>query len=274
MNSYDEALYKVVDTILAAKKCVVEDQQIRHQLVELLRNKFRQIAVQTTNGANHAGRTSATYFDLERAFRLMSIEAADLKAVKEGYPPVKAVLCPEPLSEDPKICRGRKRTLTSTSMSEMSKRSYIPDYFPPFPPAHTYKGTMMRKCPRKNYVWTRIQQSRNQRGLAKALNEFFMGAYPTTAIFPKFEGDTKFNLLEIDMSQTPPYLHALKPRDQIFETDIYEAKEEITHASLNCPFLMEPKLKSSRQTGNGDWEEDVEMLQPLKNVELESDSGD
>lgn len=37
---------------------------------------------------------------------------------------------------------------------------------------------------------------------------------------------------------------------------------------------MEPKLKSSRQSNNWGCGEDVEMLQPLKNVELESDSED
>lgn len=38
MNRYDEALYKVVDTLLAVKECVVVDDKIRHQLVYLLRN--------------------------------------------------------------------------------------------------------------------------------------------------------------------------------------------------------------------------------------------
>ncbi|XP_017098322.3 transcription initiation factor TFIID subunit 8 [Drosophila bipectinata] len=274
MNRYDKALYDVVDSMLAARKCVVEDQQIRHQLVELLRNKLCEIAVQTTNGANHAGRTSASYFDLERAFRLMGIEAGDLKSVKEGYPPVKAVRCPAPRTQQQKICRGPKRMLTATPKKEMAKLSYVPDYLPPFPPAHTYKGTLMEKRPNKTYVTARICQSGNQQGLKKALNGFFLNAYPSTPIFPKFEGDTKFNLLEIGTSQTPPYLRALKPRDQIFETDIYEVKEEITHESLNCPFLMEPKLKSSRQSGQLGCGEDVEMLQPLKNVELESDSED
>lgn len=38
MNRYDEALYNVVDTLLAVKECVVVDEKIRHQLVYLLRN--------------------------------------------------------------------------------------------------------------------------------------------------------------------------------------------------------------------------------------------
>lgn len=38
MNCYDEALYKVLDQMLAAKDCGLEEGMLRHSLAELLRN--------------------------------------------------------------------------------------------------------------------------------------------------------------------------------------------------------------------------------------------
>ncbi|KAH8310197.1 hypothetical protein KR067_001865 [Drosophila pandora] len=237
MNRYDEALYKVVDTLLAVKECMVVDDKIRHQLVYLLRNKFHEIAVQTTNGANHAGRTSASYFDLERTFRLMGIEAADLNAVKQAYPPGRVVRCSEPQTREEDFHKGPHILLSSTSKQEMASRSHIPDYFPAFPGTHTYKTTMMEQCPNKDYVSVRIRQAENQQNLQKALNGFFLGANPSTSLFSKAKEDTRFNLLEIDASKNPSYLSALKPVNQVFETDIYETKEEITHAGT----ILAPK---------------------------------
>ncbi|XP_016989132.1 transcription initiation factor TFIID subunit 8 [Drosophila rhopaloa] len=273
MNSYEEVLYKVLDNLLADKNCEVKDELLRHSMVELLRGRFREIAIRTTNGANHAGRSTPSYFDLERTFGLMNIKVGDLKAICQGHSESAAVLeCPEPQTCDEDFHRGPQPLLSGTKAREMGCNSHIPDYFPPFPGAHTYKNTVMEQVTDRSYVAVRNRHAENELNTQKALNRFYLGCNPKISLFENSQADNSCKVLTVGPPKKPAYLDALMPRSQVFEKDIYESKEEITHAALVCPFLMEPKEQSSRQSTGNYRGEDVEMQEPRSNVELDSES--
>ncbi|KAI8040261.1 transcription initiation factor TFIID subunit 8 isoform X1 [Drosophila gunungcola] len=274
MNSYEEVLFKVLDNLLAEKNCDVKDELLRHSMVDLLRNRFREIAVGTSNGANHAGRSAPSYFDLERTFGLMDIKVGDLKAICQGHSAeaVPLLECPVPQTLDEDFHKGPQPMLSGTKGREMGCNSHIPDYFPPFPGAHTYKNTVMEQVTDRSYVAVRNRHAENQLNTKKALNGFYLGCSPNASLFENSKPDDSCRLLTVGPPKKPAYVDALMPRSQVFEMDIYETKEEITHAALVCPFLMEPKEQISRQSTENCGVEDVEMQEPCSNVELDSDS--
>ncbi|KAH8286607.1 hypothetical protein KR054_012196 [Drosophila jambulina] len=231
MNCYEEALYKVVDQMLMAKDCGLEDGFMRHSLVELLRNKIREIGTRTTNGSNHAGRTAPTFFDLERTFGQLGIVAADLKAMccsqKRTQPHVR---CPEPKTRDEDFHKGPEPMLTETSSRELAGCSHIPDSFPPFPGTHTYKSTFIKKSTEKSYEAVRRCQAENQLSAQRALNGFYLGCEPSLSLTGNNHSTNSFKVLVVDPREKMACMDALMPRSEVFEKDIYEAPDEITHA--------------------------------------------
>ncbi|KAH8380615.1 hypothetical protein KR009_011785, partial [Drosophila setifemur] len=234
MNRYEAALFQFLDQMLAEKNCKVENDLLRHSMVELMRNRFREIAVRTINGANHAGRTAPCYFDLERTFRLMGIRARGLKATKQGLghslPPL--VQCRKPRTRDEDFLKGPQVMLTTTSPREMANNAHVPDYFPPFPAPHTFRNTLMQQCPDREYVRVRNQQAENQMSLQKTMNAFFLDSMPSVSLFRYPQADQRFNLLQVDRPLKPAFLQALMPCEQLFDEDIYDPKDEITHAGI------------------------------------------
>ncbi|XP_017048532.1 transcription initiation factor TFIID subunit 8 [Drosophila ficusphila] len=276
MNSYEEALYKVLDNLLAAKNCEVQDELLRHSMVELLKDRFREIAVRTTNGANHAARSSQSFFDLERTFAMMNIKVGDLKAICQGQQESESeaiVECPGAQTRDEDFHRGPQPMLSMTTKArEMGCNSHIPDYLPPYPAAHTYKHTIMKQVTDRSYVTVRTRHAENQLSTVKALNRFYLGCSPSISLFENQQGDDSCRVLSVVPPKKPAYLDALMPRSQVFETDIYECKKEITHGALVCPFLMEPKKYSSPQSTGNYRGENVEIQELRADVELDSDS--
>ncbi|XP_017010585.3 transcription initiation factor TFIID subunit 8 [Drosophila takahashii] len=273
MNAYDEALSKVLDNLLAQKNCEVVDDVLRQSMLELLRDRFREIANRTTNWANHAGRSQPSYFDVERTFGLLDIKVGDLKAICQGHSESKAaVVFPGPQTCDQDFHRGPQPLLSASKPREMACTSHIPDYFPPFPGAHTFKNTVMEQVTDRSYVAVRNRRAENELNTQKALNGFYLRCGPNLSLFESGQSDEIGKVLSVGPPKKPAFLDALMPRSQVFEKDIYESKEEITHAALLCPFLMEPKEQSSRQSSGNYEGEDVEMQEPRSNVELDSDS--
>ncbi|KAH8343087.1 hypothetical protein KR059_004854 [Drosophila kikkawai] len=232
MNSYDKALYKVVDQMLTAKDCGLEDGFMRHTLVELLRNKIREIGTRTSNGSNHAGRPVPSFFDLERTFGQMGITAADLRAMIRSQGRIQhPVQCPKPETRDEDFHKGPEPMLTETNTRELAGCSHIPDNFPPFPGAHSYKSTLIKKRTEKSYEEVRQCHAENQLSAQRALNGFFLGCEPNLSLTGStLTKEDSFKVLVLDPRQKVACVDALMPRSEVFEKDIYEAKDEITHA--------------------------------------------
>ncbi|KAH8235109.1 hypothetical protein KR032_008833, partial [Drosophila birchii] len=229
MNNYDKTLYKVVDQILMAKECGLEDSFMRHSLVDAMRNKIREIGTRSSNAANHAGRTMPSFFDLERTFDQMGFGVADLHVMLRSRNQ-RPVVCPKPKTRDEDFHKGPQPMLNETSSRELAGCSHIPDNFPPFPGAHSYKGTFMKKSTEKTYEEVRESHAENQRSAQRALNGFYLGCEPNLSLTgnPRSTDDT-FKVLVMDPRQKMACLDALMPRSEVFEKDIYEDKDEITH---------------------------------------------
>ncbi|XP_016955309.1 transcription initiation factor TFIID subunit 8 [Drosophila biarmipes] len=270
MNAYDEALSKVLDHLLAMKNCEVVDEVLRQSMLALLRDRFREIANRTTNWSNHAGRTEPCYFDVEATFDRMDIKVSDLKAICQADSEAEDVVeCPEPETCDQDFHRGPQPMLCATKPREMACTSHIPDYLPPFPAPHTYRNTVMEQVTKRSYLTARERHAENQLNTQRALNGFYLRCNPKLSLFESNQNNEVGNVLAVLPPKKPSFLDALMPRSQVFETDIYENKEEITHAVLRCRFLKEPKEpreQSSHRPVEHCQAEDVEMQ------ELDSDS--
>ncbi|XP_017080595.2 transcription initiation factor TFIID subunit 8 [Drosophila eugracilis] len=295
MNAYEEALSQALDELLAMKNCEVVDVVLRQSMLELLRDseypkkkskiaipinhrllkEIREIAVRTTNLSNHAGRTAPSYFDLERVFGLMKINAGDLKATAQRHLETGEVVeCPAPQTLDQDFHKGPQPMLTASRPREMGCITHIPDYFPPFPGAHTYKNTVMEQVTDRGYITVRNRHADNELNIQKALNKFYLKSSPKITLIESGSGDVSGQVLAPGPPKKPSFLDALMPRNQVFDTDIYENKEEITHGALICPFLMDPKERRSDQSPGHFVGDDVEMQELHCNVELDSASDD
>ncbi|EDW95043.1 transcription initiation factor TFIID subunit 8 [Drosophila yakuba] len=266
MNTYDEVLSKVLDKMLASRNCEVVDEVLRQSLLELLRGRLHEIARRTTNWSNHAGRSAPSYFDLERTFTLMNIQVGGLKSICLSQPhSLAAVECPALETQDQDFHKGPQPMLSATKAREMGSTSYIPDYLPPFPGAHTYKNTLIEKITDRSYVAVRNRHAENELNTQKALNAFYLRCYPTISLFENTQGDGSGHVLDLGPLNNVPYSDALMPQSQVFDTDIYASMEVITHKALDCRFLEEPKLRISRPSSENHEGEDVEMEEPSSN---------
>ncbi|EDV52644.1 transcription initiation factor TFIID subunit 8 [Drosophila erecta] len=259
MNAYDEILSKVLDKLLASRNCKVDDEVLRQSMLELLRNRFRDIAHRTTNWSNHAGRSAPSYFDLERIFILMNIHLGGLKSICQAQTGSLAMVeCPALETPDQDFHKGPQAMLSGTKARELACSSYIPDYLPPFPGAHTYRNTLIEKTTDRSYVAVRNRHAENELSTQKALNGFYLRCNPKISLFENTQGDASGHILDLGAPKKLPYSDALMPQSQVFDTDIYASMEVITHKALNCRFLEEPKLRGSRTSSEnreGDGEE-------------------
>lgn len=193
--------------------------------------EIREIGIRTTNASNHAGRTAPSYFDLERTFGQMGIAVADLRAMCCSQRlPQEPVQCPRPMTRDDDFHRGPEPMLSETSVRELAGCSHIPDYFPPFPGAHTYKKTWMKKSTDKDYQTVRECHAENQQRAQRALNGFYLGCEPSISLIGVETKEESFKVLTQNPVKQMACVSGLLPRNEVFETDIYEVKEEITHA--------------------------------------------
>ncbi|KAH8257409.1 hypothetical protein KR038_008695 [Drosophila bunnanda] len=232
MDTYDKVLYKVVHQMLRAMNCSVENGFLLHSLVDLLRNKIRDIGIRVSNASNHAGRTVPSFFDLERTFTQMGFGPIDLRNTcrTQNYR-LRSVQCPQPKTLDEDFHKGPKPMLTETSTRELAGCSHIPENFPPFPGSHSFKGTLIKKSTKKSYAAVRRCHALNQHCAQRALNRFYLGCEPNLSLTGNNQSaEDSFKVLIVDPRQKMACLDALMPRSEVFEKDIYEHKDEITHA--------------------------------------------
>jgi len=161
----------------------------------------------------------------------MNIQVRDLVAVCRGHSESEDVVkCPEPQTCDQDVHRGPQPMLCATKPREMACTSHIPDYLPPFPGPHTYRNTVMEQVTDRSYLAVRERHAENQLNTQKALNAFYLRCSPKLSLFESIQSDEVGSVLAVVPPKKPSFLDALMPRSEVFEKDIYEYKEEITHA--------------------------------------------
>lgn len=102
------------------------------------------------------------------------------------------------------------------------KHSYIPDYFPDFPDAHSYIRTPTQRQPISEYEAIRDKAASQKRDLERALTRFMAKtceSNPEHSLFANNASLNKFFPLISIRPSALPFLDALLPKDQIFDDD-------------------------------------------------------
>lgn len=152
------------------------------------------MAESISNGANHAGRTTPCYFDVERTMRQLGVQVADLKALRIAseesqtqQPIVKFTAC-ETRDED-----FHQYPQLEINQDRLSRNGHhIPKFLPPFPSLHTYRNTMMDIYTDRNYVSQRERRAQHRISTQSALNEYYVRTRPTTSLFSEPQRGRKF----------------------------------------------------------------------------------
>lgn len=102
------------------------------------------------------------------------------------------------------------------------RHSYIPDYFPEFPDAHSYIRTPTHRQPISEYETIRDKAASQKRDLERALTRFMAKTCELNHEHSLFGHNLNLNnhfpLISIGASKNPT-LDALLPKDQIFDDD-------------------------------------------------------
>ncbi|XP_022662285.1 transcription initiation factor TFIID subunit 8-like [Varroa jacobsoni] len=102
--------------------------------------------------------------------------------------------------------------------------SHIPDHFPPFPDSHAYIRTLTHRQPVTEYVAIREKVASQKRDIERALTRFVAKTSGTQTLFP--DNPTLYPLIACKPSPQP-WLVALEPKDQVFEDEEDDEKEEL-----------------------------------------------
>lgn len=143
------------------------------------------MAESISNGANHAGRSTPCYFDVERTLRQLGVQVADLKALRSASEESKI---PQALVKFPG-CGTRDEDFHQYPQLEINQDRlsrnghHIPKFLPPFPSLHTYRNTLMDIYTDRNYVSQRERRAQHRISTQSALNEYYVRTRPTTSLF-------------------------------------------------------------------------------------------
>ncbi|XP_030372954.1 transcription initiation factor TFIID subunit 8 [Scaptodrosophila lebanonensis] len=226
--------------MLKERDCIEENKMVRYTLLDSLRNKIITIAQITSSNAIHANRCVPSYFDLERTFKHMRIDAKDLEPIRYGKEPeISQIEVQETQMREEDFFKESPVMLGSRLERDSNTDIHIPEHIPPFPSEHTYKETTVVKQIHRDFVSVRERHSTNQEYINNALNSFYLRTQPTTSLYPKKQHDMRHLLVAAQPPKKPAFLDALRPCSQLFEMDIYESEGQ-TQASLLSPFSNIP----------------------------------
>lgn len=99
---------------------------------------------------------------------------------------------------------------------------YIPDYFPPFPDAHSFVRTPTQRQPVSEYETIRDKAACQKRDLERALTRYMAKTYesgPEHSLFANNAHLNKYFPLIAIRPSALPFLDALLPKDQIFDEE-------------------------------------------------------
>lgn len=177
-------------------------------LAEMLQSCLTEIARSSRAFCELAGRTEVLSGDVFMALVEMGINVESIGAfIKRSNRITLPTPAMAPRSSTPKILQaGEKKPLPS----------YIPEHFISFPDPHAYIRTPTHKQPVTEYEAIREKVASQKRDVERALTRFIAKTGATQSLFP--DDTTLFPLIACKpMAQ--PYLCALLPKDQVFESD-------------------------------------------------------
>ncbi|KAG9510797.1 Transcription initiation factor TFIID subunit 8, partial [Fragariocoptes setiger] len=191
------------------------DESVIDMLTTIMQSLICEIGRSGQAHAELNSRTEVLVNDVCQALMEMGLNSDSLPEFAEKMSKMHPIPAPgrEPSNNQPKILQaGAKRPL----------HPYIPDYFPPFPDPHSYIRTPTHKQPATEYEAIREKSANQKRDVERALTRFMAKTCESNDNHSLFGNNPAMNkyfpLIAVKKSPTP-YLDAIMPRDQIFETD-------------------------------------------------------
>lgn len=102
--------------------------------------------------------------------------------------------------------------------------AHIPEYLPVFPDPHAYIRTPTHKQPVTEYEAIREKSAIQKRDLERALTRFVAKTGDQHSLFLTPDNNNIFPLIPCKAGQSA-YLNALLPKDQVFDLDEFEIKQ-------------------------------------------------
>lgn len=200
-------------------------------LTEMLQAFLFEVGRSSRLAAELAGRTEVIVPDLILTLVEMGFNVDSLPAYsKEWQRTVGKLTIPAPGT-------AQKQT-TPKILQTGEKKShfhYIPDYLPPFPDPHSYIRTLTHKQPVTEYEAIREKSACQKRDVERALTRFMAKtskSSPSHSLFPDDQLGQLFPLIPLKI-QPNAYLHALLPKDQVFDDDDDDEKSSEVEKSSN-----------------------------------------
>jgi len=191
------------------------DESAIELLTVMMQSLINEIGRECQMLAEHNGRCEVTPTDLVDTLIDLGLNVESIL----DYAKKKNLIfrIPTPGREQPQ----KQPTILHTGQSR-PKHSYIPDYFPSFPDAHSYIRTPTQRQPISEYEAIRDKAASQKRDLERALTRFMAKTCesdPEHSLFAQNASLNKyFPLISIKPSPLP-FLDALLPKDQIFDDD-------------------------------------------------------
>lgn len=165
--------------------------------------------------AEHNGRAEVTPGDVHLALIDLGLNIDSI--VEYGRRTRNLIRIPTPPREQPQ----KQASILQTGQTK-PHHPYIPDHYPPFPDAHSYIRTPTHKQRISEYEAIRDKAASQKRDLERALTRFVAKSGDTNPEHSLFANNANLNRYFplISIKSTPlPFMDALLPKDQIFDSD-------------------------------------------------------
>ncbi|XP_003739814.1 transcription initiation factor TFIID subunit 8-like [Galendromus occidentalis] len=207
-------------------------------LTEVLQATLIEICHSAKAYAELGGRTEASGADVCLAIVDSGIR---MEGLKEFIRRPRKVTLSAPMAQ-PRV--STPRTLQTGERKNLP--NYIPDHFPPFPDSHAYVHTSTHRQPVTEYVAIREKLASQKRDIERALTRFVAKTSGTHTLFP--DNPQLYPLIACK-PHPQPWMIALCPKDQIFEDEDDDEKEEILperEGVPDNPYLRPVKMPRRR----------------------------
>uniref|UniRef100_A0A0A9Z8E4 Transcription initiation factor TFIID subunit 8 n=1 Tax=Lygus hesperus TaxID=30085 RepID=A0A0A9Z8E4_LYGHE len=248
---YRKVLMNAISSILLEHGFDTAEPLVLETLTEMLSSFLFEIGKSSRSYSELAGRSEPLAGDVILTLVNLGLKTNELESYARRIG--KTVISPPVPSVQP------KQLSILQAGSKAPHPSYIPNHLPVFPDPHAYIRTPTHKQPVTEYEAIREKSAIQKRDIERALNKFAARTSDTDSLFLCQDKDNLFPLIAYKPQlNTPPYLMALLPKDQVFEQEDEEdvrsspqrkrppAGKELEEAQkeveIDSPYLLPVKL--------------------------------
>ncbi|XP_070501577.1 transcription initiation factor TFIID subunit 8-like [Chironomus tepperi] len=207
-------------------------------LTEMLIGLMTEMATQTRNYAELAGRTQSVVGDVVMGLISMGLSYKDLDkyAFRENRPIARGLNTNQPQKPLQILQAGTKP----------SYPVHIPSHLPALPDPHAYIRTPTYKQPETEYEAIREKSANQKRDIEKALTKFLAKTAKETHNLFDNEEVQVYPLIASKPTTVPAYITALNPSDQIFDFEELEYYYQVANRKPDND-EMESEVEEKRE---------------------------